>query len=62
MLLIPALRRQEQEDLHESKASLVNMNKFQDSHGSFTEKSCLEKLKPKQNKGQGGNELSVALL
>lgn len=56
MLLIPAFRRQKQEDLHESEASLVNMSRFQDSHDSFT-----EKLEPEQNKGQGGNELSVAL-
>lgn len=56
MLLVPALRRQKQEDLHESEASLVNMIRFQDSHDSFT-----EKLEPEQNKGQGGNELSIAL-
>jgi hypothetical protein len=43
VLLLPALRKQRQEDLCEFKGSLV-YSEFQDSQG-YTEKPCLEEMR-----------------
>jgi hypothetical protein len=48
MPLIPALRRQGQEDLCEFEASLV-YSEIQDSQG-YTERPCLKKKKKKKSK------------